>query len=129
MTQRGDHYRRFFLVAAAFNFAIAAALSLAPGWLFPPLGMPVPKERVTLDLFCGAVALFGLQYLWVAWNPGRHAALIALGAIGKTAVFVILAIHWWVVGDATGKLVLLAAVDLAFAAAFVKILWTMRHDD
>lgn len=126
---RTDSYRRFFLFAAAFNLAIAGLLSLFPGQLFPLLGMPAPLERVTLDLFSGAVALFGVQFSWIAHRPAECRDLIALGAIGKTAVFAIIAWHWIWVGDATGKVFALAVVDLAFGAAFVFVLWRLRHDD
>ncbi len=127
--RRADYPRWLFLVAATFNFVVAATLSFAPDTAFPLLDMPRPQERLALDLFHGAVALFGLQYLWIALSPRNNRNLIGFGALGKTAVFAILVWHWLAAGDASGKMVFLASFDLAFAAAFLHVLWTLRGDD
>lgn len=118
-------HRPFFLFAAAFNFVVAAGLGLAREAMFRLLAMPAPVERITYEAFVGVVFLFGLAFLWISLDPARHRDLIALGAAAKLGVFVHLAWHHLVVGDASARMLLLVSADLAFAIVFLAIWWRL----
>lgn len=102
---------------AAANFAVAALLLVpgsAPGrWLGLPALVPILYSSL-LALF---VALFGGMYFWLARQPQIDRPLLALGALGKAAAF-LLVLALWMQGQASGALASLFVGDLLLAALF-----------
>jgi hypothetical protein len=84
--------------------------------------MPPPADRLAWHLVLALVAVFGLGYFWVGLDPARNHAVVGLGALGKTAVFLILLGHA-VAGTIPYAPVGFGAVDVLFAAAFAGFLW------
>lgn len=102
---------------APANLAVAVILLVpgsAPGVL---LGLPPevpPFYGALLALF---VALFGVMYVWLALQQEIDRPLLALGAIGKAAAF-LLTLLLWTQGQVSALLAALFVGDLLYAALF-----------
>ena len=73
------------------------------------------------------VALFGLTYGWMASRRQIPASLLALGCLGKFGVFFIIG-GLWLTDQASGRGVVLACGDLAFACIWAGwLLSGQRH--
>ena len=108
-----------FLVAAIFNWVIGAVFVAAPDLVYAyGLGAPTPENLTVLYLFALLVILFGVGYFWGYRDLNANRQVIKLGAIGKTLVFLTVAVLYFM-GQATALLAAVAAADLAFAAAFM----------
>ena len=97
-----------FNMLAAYLLAFPAS---APAQLVE-LPTPVPALYTALTAFL--VVLFGAMYAWMAIQEEVPRQFLFLGIIGKTGVFVIAAALWLASAN-SGRLVLLASGDLAFA--------------
>lgn len=108
--------RGVLLVGAAFHLGTAAALLSLPGRFGEVLGLSLPEGRVVLWLLAGLLAALSGLYVLAARDPRRYAGVIAVLVAGRLLGAVALG------GGALARpdmaqLWLLAAVDLAFAAA------------
>jgi hypothetical protein len=113
--------RLLFFIAAAFNWAAVAVLLAGGEKLFRYFGSPPPPDPVCYYLALLAVVLFGIGYLCVGLDPTRNHAMVAVGIIGKLAVFALFlyfCIQSWV------PYVSLAVIgwDVVFAAFFCEFL-------
>ena len=97
-----------FNMLAAYLLAFPASV---PAQLVE-LPTPVPVLYTALTAFL--VVLFGAMYAWMAMQEEVPRQFLVLGIIGKTGVFVIAAALWLASAN-SGRLVLLASGDLAFA--------------
>ena len=82
-------WRKFFLIAAMWNFSFAF-----PALLFPSLEVRLMYGIQTSDFyilylntaFFLTVLVFGIGYLIIAYDPGKHLGIVLMGIIGKTMV-------------------------------------------
>jgi hypothetical protein len=120
--------RWLFGLAAAANFAVAAAMSVGQGWFVPLLGLdPITGTNASLvDLAAELIAVFGIGYAWIAFDL-RQRSLIVLGAVGKAAAVALVLTgamampHLW-------RFFALIGGDLVFAGLFLHYLWRTRGD-
>ena len=120
-----------FSIAALFNVAIAAFLLFAPGGAHELMVPgPEPQNFLLTYLLAVLVGTFGLGYWWVARDPQRNLSVIQLAIIGKTLVFIVVAVLFFQNG-ATAFILALATADLVFAALFLRAAQSLRpvaHD-
>ncbi|HUP92361.1 MAG TPA: hypothetical protein VM074_08955 [Solimonas sp.] len=111
--------RLLFLVAAAFNFAVALALALpaSPAWSL--LGLAYPEQTLFLHLFLVIVVVFGGAYAWIALAPQGKRALILTAVVGKGAVLAVVLAHC-LAGSLPWTVAGLAAGDGVFALLFLR---------
>ncbi len=114
-------YRRMFVSAAWYNWAVAGICGLAYQSLFPALGLtPMPDPALYFHLFLAAVALFGYIYYRISRDL-TQTVLVEIGAIGKFLVFGIV-LAYWIAGVASWHMLALGSVDLVYAVLFVGFL-------
>lgn len=111
--------RRVLRVGAVFNFGAALAFAFPSSWLGQIAGLPLPGPPFYATVVAFFVALFGGAYAWLAWQPSIDRPLITLAAIGKTG-FVLIVFVFWLLGQASGRGLLVASGDLVFVALFVR---------
>lgn len=125
MRGRDRYDQRFFAVAAAWNIAIALPFLLAAGPVRALLQLPPPQYPLLSQSFFLAVLAFGIGYALVARNPAAHHGVVVVGALVKTAVFLVMGAYW--LRGEVGALAMAAPCgDLAFAVLFVEFL-IARH--
>lgn len=117
--------RRFLCLAAAFNLGAALAIALlarhAPDWL--GLDPVSASQRMYVDLCASVIASFGLGYGLAGFDLPRFWPFIALGALAKVLVVLIVVVYFFI--GAAGLLPLTLVIgDALFAVAFIHIL---RH--
>ena len=115
-TEKDVLLRRALWTTAVFNL-IAATLVAFPDSAGRIVDLPLPVPRLYTTLLCSFIVLFGGVYAWLARRPVIDRPLVTVAAVGKFAVFFIVA-AFWLAGNAPPVLVLLASGDLAFAAVF-----------
>lgn len=120
------HARWLFGVAAGFNFAVAAGLTVGRPLLAPLLRMDAATgtNALFIDLAAVLIAAFGYGYARAAVDPDGFRQCIALGVIGKLLVVAVALAHFYA-GDVAWPLPTLASGDLLFAA--LVLLFLRRH--
>lgn len=116
--------RRLLWASVPLNAAAALAFAF-PASLGRIADLPVSVPPVYGGLVAFFVALFGGAYAWLALQPAIDRPLVALAAIGKAGVFV-LVLALWLAGAASGRFVLLMTADLVLAALFARWLLVTR---
>jgi hypothetical protein len=122
-------WKRFFVAAALFNFAIGFPIFFFRGWAFE---LAFVAERATAGFgpllwgdFGYCVALIGVGYLMVAFDLANR-AMVWLGILAK-AFDVIVLTSRWAEGIARPVVLLPAAIDFLFILGFVAFLvWRKR---
>jgi hypothetical protein len=117
--------RLLFIVAAIFNWTGVALLLFGGDQVFRYFGTSPPPDPVCYYLCLLAVVLFGIGYFCVGCDPSRNHALVAVGAIGKLAVFSLFLFFCarnWVPYGALG----IIGFDAVFAAMFIEFLLRRR---
>jgi len=82
-------WRKFFLIAALWNFTF-----IPPALLFPSFEVRLMYGLKTSDFyilylntaFFLTVLVFGIGYLIIAYDPGKNLGIILMGIIAKTMV-------------------------------------------
>jgi hypothetical protein len=117
---RNGYTKVLFGTAAAFNFAVAAALLFARPQMAAMFGLdPVTGTHVVTANLAGVmVGLFGYAYLRVALDPRRYRVYAELGAIGKLLAVLAAGIPW-LQGSIGWQLPTLASGDLVYALLFI----------
>jgi hypothetical protein len=117
--------KTFLYIAAAFNFGAGASLPLLARWAPGLLGIgpPTPDALLFVDVAAWLVVAFGIGYALGGHDLTRHWPFIALGALGKAGVAV-LVIAYFLAGIAGPLLAVLAAADAVFAVLFIRLLRT-----
>lgn len=110
--------------AAAFNFG-AALMVAFPDTIGSFSGLPGTGPLFYRWLLVLFVALFGGAYVWLALQPQICRPLVALAALGKTGVFVVSIVCWYV-GDIPLQSLPPAICDLAFGMVFAWWLMASR---
>lgn len=119
-------WRVVFLVAALFNFAAGLPGLLAPGLNAAGLGGDGSATALLMTQLIGAmVAVFGIGYALVAFDPPAHRGIVWMGAAGKAVVIVLLAEAWTrgVIPDQTAAL---GVGDTIFVILFLLFLARTR---
>ena len=124
-TVYGMRLWRILLAAAAGWTALGAIPSLLDtASAFQRFYGFAPESALVVELFRGAWGqslLFALGYLWAAFDPWRHAGLVALGGVGK-AVYAYRLLGD-VISGSGGPLALIALTgDLVFVLLFTLFL-------
>ena len=115
--------RTVLWASAAFNLAGALLFAFPESALSQLAGLPVPVPTFYAALLAEFIILFGASYAWLALQPVINRPLLAFGAIGKTAAF-LLAAALWLVGQVPARGVLAITGDLIFACLFFA--WLLR---
>jgi hypothetical protein len=113
--------RTLFIVAALFNFAVAALLVFGNATTWKLFGLPPPREMLFVQMFAVFVALFGVAYFWIGVAPDGKRPLIQFSAAGKISVFAAIVLEHFA-GNAPAMLIGPAAGDLVFAILFLRSL-------
>jgi hypothetical protein len=108
--------RGALLASAVFNLG-GGLIFAFPDSLGRVAGLPAPVPHVYTTLLAVFVILFGVAYAWLARQPIIDRPLVAISALGKTAVFTVI-LAFWIRGDLGGRNALAASGDLVFAAIF-----------
>jgi hypothetical protein len=98
-----------------FNVLAAYMLAFPASALGQLAGLPQSVPAIHAGLLSFIVLLFGGVYAWLASRPEIDRPLLAIGAIGKSGVFAVTLVVW-LAGASSGRTVLLASGDLAFAS-------------
>ena len=125
LTWSYEGWRIFFLVSALWNLTGAI-----PALIVPARNLKVMYNLETDDYYTvflnralwWAILVFGIGYLIIAYDPGRHLGIVLMGIIGKTVI----AAHWYYLfgkGRATYAVVLAATGDSIFTVFFVLYLF------
>src|SRR6185295_2121610 len=114
--QRDDFMRRVLWTSAAFNVG-GALLFAFPESVGQLAGLPTPVPRVYTASLVLFILLFAGAYAWLASQARIDRPMVAFAAIGKSGFFAVMLLCW-LFGEATGRGVLGAFGDLAFATIF-----------
>lgn len=109
--------RRALVFGGLFNLAAAVPVAL-PHTVGTLLGLRPPGTLFHAWVLAFFIAVFGLVYLWLARRPRIDLPLVVVAAIGKLGIFVISA-ACWMLGDISGRAMVPAVGDLAFALVFL----------
>lgn len=120
-------WRTLFKVKGIYNYAASVGMFFIDDWLrarfSDPQSIP-PADPVYRTMFLALCFAFGMGYCTVSRDLTKNHAVIRMGILGQLAVF---AVTTWGVFLAKPSLPSLymapAAVDLAFAIAFLVFLW------
>ena len=129
MSDSASTYRRwklFFLVSGLWNLGGAIPALVSPRLNIQLMYGLFPTEESSLWFylellnrgFWMAVLVFGIGYLIIATNPGKHLGIVVMGIIGK----ILVALVWYylfAMGKAAGFAVFAATGDSLFTVFFV----------
>ena len=117
----GDSWKRMFLSAALFNYAIGLPIVLAPAWSYEVAWLPAaPDGSMVLSFwwdFGFVVALIGIGYHIVARDISRNHGIVWLGIISKTFDVVSLT-YRYIIGLASPLVLIPGAIDGVFVILF-----------
>ncbi len=123
-------WRRFFLLAALWNFGAALVGLLASRFTFELL---FGEDAYVGDYhqlwlfraFWVCVLLFGIAYLLVSMNTSENRAVVWVGIMGKLAVLAFV-VHAFASDEATVPWLLIAIGDFLWSLLFVRFLVETR---
>lgn len=118
-------WRVFFAFTALCNFAVGGALVAASGPVAAHLGVSGLGSAYLVGLAGLLIAMFGLAYAVVAWDPPRNRNLVVIGAIGKASAAVLASFHA-LAHHIPDDVFLLGAGDLVLALLFAVYLRQTR---
>ncbi len=125
---KSDKFIRGVLWASAvFNLAGAMLFAFPESALSQLAGLPVPVPTFYAALLAEFILLFGGSYAWLALQSAINRPLLAFGAIGKTAAFLLVAVLW-LTGQVPARGVLAMTGDLIFACLFFGWLFWPRNE-
>jgi hypothetical protein len=104
-------------VSVVYNVGGALLFAFPSSPLGQLAGLPAPVPPLYGALLAFFVVLFGGAYAWLACQPAIDRPLVALAATGKAGVFAVI-VTFWLLGEAPGRGVLVAAGDLVLAGIF-----------
>jgi hypothetical protein len=111
-------FRRLLWAAALFNVLGALMLGFPGSPLGQLAGLPAEVPLLYRILVAAFVLLFAGCYAWLAAQPEPHRPMVALGAIGKSAV-VLIVIALWLAAEASSSSLAMVGGELVFAAVFL----------
>jgi hypothetical protein len=111
------------LWTAAFFNLVGTFLFAFPGSRLGQFaGLPIHAPAIYRALVALFILLFGCSYAWLAMQPTINRPLVAFGAIGKAAAFLIVVLLW-ARGAAPVTSVFAIVGDLVLAVVFF---WCLR---
>jgi hypothetical protein len=114
--------KTLFLTAAIFNWAVGLVLAFKAELLFELFRVtPAPTEPLFLQLFSWLVIVFGIGYFWASKDLAANVSIVKLGLLGKLSV-VLVVLACILAGVVSWQMMLLASVDLVYAALFWRAL-------
>jgi hypothetical protein len=114
--------KTLFLTAAIFNWAVGLVLAFKAELLFELFRVtPAPTEPLFLQLFSWLVIVFGIGYFWASKDLAANVSIVKLGLLGKLSV-VLVVLACILTGAVSWQMMLLASVDLVYAALFWRTL-------
>lgn len=125
---KNQYYRAMFTIAALWNWAISLTSLAIYKPFFRFFGMQPPQNPIWLQLFLGAVFLFGAGYFMIGMAPQRNRDLAVLGILGKWAVFLIFIIYT-IKGFLHPVFLAMGGVDFIFSLLFLEYLLRYPHPD
>jgi hypothetical protein len=81
--QKFAKYRLWFGMAAVYNAAWGALVSLWPGKIFEWLGMPASNYPALMQCIGMMVGVYAIGYALIAINPERFGPFVYVGLFGK----------------------------------------------
>lgn len=111
-------FRRLLWAAALFNVLAAAMLGFPGSPLGQAAGLPAEVPLAYRAIVAVFVLLFAGCYAWLAAQPAPNRPLVALGAIGKAAM-VLVVIALWLASEASSASLAVVSGDLVLAALFL----------
>ena len=126
--ERERYHQLMFLTAAIWNWTLAIAFLVLPRIdmnYFLVTGLVIPNTMLWFDSFMGLVFAFGLGFYFVSRNVKENHGLIQMAVFEKTWVFLI-AILWFVFGQASILVIAFATVDMIFGLLFIEDLLAIR---
>ena len=119
---------RVFAVAGAFNLLVGIGGFVAPEVTCGLLGVPLPTNRVFMQLAMWLIIVVGVGYCLTAVHPERNRDLMRIGALGKLLVLPLIVLAWRR-GDASGEGVVASSGDLILALLFLDVLRRLPPDE
>lgn len=114
----GDKLMRAALWGSVPYNVGAATLSVFPTSALAQMsGFPLPVHPLYGALLAVFALLFGAAYAWLAVQPVIPRPLVCLSAVGKLAVFSVVAL-FWLSGAVSGRFVVVSSGDLFFGVIF-----------
>ena len=113
-----------FIIGALWNLILGLMFFLFPALgdtVYDITGTEVPPSLVFYHAFFGIVFIFGIGYYLVARDLDKNHAIVLLGAIAKTFVFLLFLIYF-IIGDSNIVPVIFVIGDLIFACLFAEFL-------
>ncbi|MFW9806341.1 MAG: hypothetical protein ACFFFK_06390 [Candidatus Thorarchaeota archaeon] len=126
--ERERYHRLIFLCAAFWNWILAIIFWVLPRIdmnYFLAVGLEIPNSMLWFDSFMGLVFVFGIGFYIVSTNLKENHGLIIMACFEKTTVFIIPTL-WFLFGQASLWVVLVAAGDLFFGLLFIEDLRAIR---
>ena len=114
-------WRLFFLISAIWNLLGCIEGTLLPGKNMLRYYGVETDDYHTLFLnrsFWGAVLVFGIGYLIIAYDPGKHLGIVLMGIIGK----ILVSVNWFYLygtGRAKASALFAAVGDSLFTLFFI----------
>ncbi len=118
--------RVLFLIASVYDLVLGLAFAWGFKTIYPRFGIELPNHDAYVQLPGYLIAIFGIGFLFVAFNPAKNRPLIFLGILLKLAFTGVALGHWFSDGIPTIYTVF-AILDLIFAALFLSALLTMKR--
>jgi hypothetical protein len=118
-------WRLFFLISAVWNLFGSIDGILRPANNMLRYYSLETDDNYTLFLnrsFWGAVFVFGIGYLIIAYDPGKHLGIVAMGIIGK----ILVSVNWFYlygIGRAKSPALFAAVGDSLFTLFFIVYLY------
>ena len=117
------HAKRLFIPATLFNWLVVLSILFLSDWLRPllPLDVSIGTNLAFRDIGLALIAVFGLSYGLVAFQPQRFRPYIGLGIVAKSLVVMTVYGHWFA-GHIDWQLPVVAFGDVVFVALFYNFL-------
>ncbi|HMC67243.1 MAG TPA: hypothetical protein VKI65_20075 [Gemmataceae bacterium] len=118
--------RVLFLIAAIYDIVLGLAFAWAFKTIYSWFGIELPNHDAYIQLPGYLIAIFGIGFLFVAFNPAKNRPLIFLGILLKLAFTGVALGHRFSDGI-PAVYTIFAVLDLVFAALFLSALLTMKR--
>ncbi len=126
--ERERYHRLVFLFAAIWNWTLAIAFLVLPRIdinYFLVTGLVIPNTMLWFDSFLGLVFAFGLGFYFVSKSVKENHGLIQMAVFEKFWVFIV-GVIWFILGQASGLVVLFVTGDLILGLLFIEDLIAIR---
>jgi hypothetical protein len=109
--------RGLFAIAALYDGVLGLLFLVAPNWIFTQTDITPPNHPGYVQFSAALLIIFGLMFLNIARDPGKHAPLILYGMLLKVA-YCGVAFTYWISADIPWIWKPFAIIDLVMLALF-----------